>query len=64
MPTSRLTKKEIGTTYENKYDVLTEVSTHTYNNKYTHSLKRVRRTHWGKWDKSNTTSVINAVKQT
>jgi len=29
-------------TYENKYDVLTEVSTHTYNNKYVYSLKQVR----------------------
>jgi len=30
---------------ENKYDVLTEISTHTYNNKYAYSLKQVRRTH-------------------
>ena len=26
----------------NKYDVLTKVSTHTYNNKYVYSLKQVR----------------------
>ena len=27
---------------ENKYDVLTEISTHTYNNKYVYLLKQVR----------------------
>ena len=30
---------------ENKYDVLTEISTHTYNNKCAYLPKQVRRTH-------------------
>ena len=34
-------QKVLGT-YKNKYDVLTEVSTHTYNNKCVYSLKQVR----------------------
>ncbi len=37
----KINKKGTSTTYKNKYDVLTEVSAHTYNNKYVYSLKQV-----------------------